>query len=214
MFCLDSCHSRIIESFTSKFPKHTHIGGEEFLVLKGTFKDQFGEFPALTYVRNPIGSEHAPWVDADGCTIFVKLLQMAEDDPLGTAPHHVNLETAKSQLGRTTQYGTIAQIYDNVHTGEVVEIGWLQSHAVFPVDKKCSQGEEIFVISGSVQYRSDPYTEWDWFRFPANARCCRSEGIIAGETGAILYRKTGHLTEKALSMEKIQIREEDQVDEN
>ena len=30
----------------SKFPEHTHIGGEEFLVLEGTFKDQFGEFPA------------------------------------------------------------------------------------------------------------------------------------------------------------------------
>ena len=30
----------------SKFPEHTHIGGEEFLVLEGTFKDQFGEFAA------------------------------------------------------------------------------------------------------------------------------------------------------------------------
>ena len=54
----------------STFPEHEHIGGEEFLVLKGTFKDQFGEFPAGTYVRNPIGSVHAPWVDDDGCTIL------------------------------------------------------------------------------------------------------------------------------------------------
>jgi anti-sigma factor ChrR (cupin superfamily) len=61
----------------SKFPTHTHIGGEEFLVLKGTFKDQHGEFPAGTYVRNPIGTEHAPWVDDDGCTIMVKLLQVS-----------------------------------------------------------------------------------------------------------------------------------------
>eukprot|EP00797_Seminavis_robusta_P017133 Sro2559_g331280.1 Factor ChrR (124) ;mRNA; f:12829-13200 len=63
----------------SKFPKHTHIGGEEFLVLKGTFKDQHGAFPAGTYVRNPIGSEHAPWVDGDGCTIMVKLLQVRDN---------------------------------------------------------------------------------------------------------------------------------------
>jgi anti-sigma factor ChrR (cupin superfamily) len=61
----------------SKFPTHEHIGGEEFLVLKGTFKDQHGEFPAGTYVRNPIGTEHAPWVDDDGCTIMVKLLQVS-----------------------------------------------------------------------------------------------------------------------------------------
>ena len=60
----------------SSFPKHTHIGGEEFLVLKGTFKDQLGSFPEGTYVRNPIGSQHEPWVDEDGCTIMVKLLQV------------------------------------------------------------------------------------------------------------------------------------------
>jgi anti-sigma factor ChrR (cupin superfamily) len=46
----------------SKFPEHEHIGGEEFLVLKGTFKDQHGIFPEGTYVRNPIGSKHAPWL--------------------------------------------------------------------------------------------------------------------------------------------------------
>ena len=34
----------------SKFPEHTHIGGEEFLVIEGTFKDQFGEFPVLRRV--------------------------------------------------------------------------------------------------------------------------------------------------------------------
>jgi hypothetical protein len=196
----------------SKFPKHTHIGGEEFLVLKGTFKDQFGEFPALTYVRNPIGSVHAPWVDDDGCTIFVKLLQMADEED--ATPLHVNLDTAKSQLGQTMDYGTMAQIYNNRQTGEVVEIAWLNPNAVFPIDEKCSLGEEVFIISGSVQYPSDTYTEWDWFRFPANARDCRSDGITTGDAGAVLYRKTGHLTEKALSMEKIQIREDDDKDKD
>jgi quercetin dioxygenase-like cupin family protein len=75
----------------SSFPEHEHIGGEEFIVLKGTFKDQFGEFPAGTYVRNPIGSKHNPWVDDDGCVIMVKLLQMAETGE-GTTPIHVNFE--------------------------------------------------------------------------------------------------------------------------
>ena len=63
----------------SHFPTHTHVGGEEFVVLQGTFQDEHGAYPAGTYVRNPIGTSHAPWVDQDGCTILVKLLQVSEE---------------------------------------------------------------------------------------------------------------------------------------
>ncbi|HEY9690016.1 MAG TPA: cupin domain-containing protein, partial [Coleofasciculaceae cyanobacterium] len=59
----------------SAFPTHTHGGGEEFLVLEGVFSDESGDYPAGTYVRNPIGSAHAPRSE-EGCTIFVKLWQM------------------------------------------------------------------------------------------------------------------------------------------
>lgn len=59
----------------SRFPTHTHGGGEEFLVLDGVFSDEHGDFPAGSYVRNPIGSAHAPFTEG-GCTIFVKLRQM------------------------------------------------------------------------------------------------------------------------------------------
>ncbi len=52
-----------------------HGGGEEFLVLDGTFVDEHGAYPAGTYVRNPVGSAHAPSAP-DGCTILVKLWQM------------------------------------------------------------------------------------------------------------------------------------------
>ena len=44
----------------SRFDAHTHGGGEEFLVLEGTFSDEWGDYPAGTYVRNPPGSRHAP----------------------------------------------------------------------------------------------------------------------------------------------------------
>ena len=37
----------------SAFPPHTHGGGEEFLVLDGTFQDEHGDYPAGSYVRNP-----------------------------------------------------------------------------------------------------------------------------------------------------------------
>lgn len=44
----------------SRYSPHTHNSGEEFLVLKGIFSDQVGDYPAGTYVRNPRGSSHEP----------------------------------------------------------------------------------------------------------------------------------------------------------
>ena len=63
----------------SHFPAHTHELGEEFLVLSGTFSDEYGDYPAGTYVRNPPGSVHAPHSDG-GCVILVKLRQMRADE--------------------------------------------------------------------------------------------------------------------------------------
>ena len=39
----------------SHFSAHTHGGGEEFLVLEGIFSDEYGNYPAGTYIRNPVG---------------------------------------------------------------------------------------------------------------------------------------------------------------
>ena len=61
----------------SHFTSHTHGGGEEYLVLEGTFSDQSGDYGKGYYVRNPPGSSHAPHSEK-GCTIFVKLCQMQE----------------------------------------------------------------------------------------------------------------------------------------
>ncbi len=63
----------------SRFEQHHHGGGEEILVLEGTFSDEHGDYPAGTYLRNPVGSEHAPFSE-QGCTILVKLQQMNPDD--------------------------------------------------------------------------------------------------------------------------------------
>src|SRR6201993_3091070 len=63
----------------SRFPSHTHGGGEEFLVLDGVFQDEHGDYPAGTYVRNPPTSSHTPG-SQPGCTIFVKLWQFDPSD--------------------------------------------------------------------------------------------------------------------------------------
>ncbi len=41
------------------FPEHIHPGGEEIFVLEGELSDEFGLYPAGTYIRNPPGSHSA-----------------------------------------------------------------------------------------------------------------------------------------------------------
>jgi hypothetical protein len=191
----------------STFPEHEHIGGEEFLVLTGTFKDQFGEFPAGTYVRNPIGSKHSPWVDEDGCTIFVKLLQMA-DTGEGIKSLYVNFSEDK---GVKTDYGSVLDMYQNDATGERVQMCWISANTEFPMDGFCGLGEELFVFDGSLMIGdAEEYKKWGWVRFPASTDADdKRNAIKAGSEGAQVFRKTGHLTDQAISMEKIQIEEED-----
>ncbi len=61
------------------FDAHTHPQGEEILVLEGTFADEFGTYPAGTYLKNPPGSGHRPFSET-GCTLFVKLRYIQPDD--------------------------------------------------------------------------------------------------------------------------------------
>ena len=53
------------------FVPHRHDGGEEILVLEGTFIDDIGEYPKGTWIRSPHLSSHNPAVK-EGCTILVK----------------------------------------------------------------------------------------------------------------------------------------------
>lgn len=54
-----------------KFIPHQHWGGEEIVVLQGTFIDEHGEYPKNTWIRSPHLSEHFPHVDEE-TIIFVK----------------------------------------------------------------------------------------------------------------------------------------------
>jgi len=48
-----------------------HPAGEEILVLDGTFSDEFGDYAAGTWIRDPAGSAHSPY-SKTGCTLLVK----------------------------------------------------------------------------------------------------------------------------------------------
>lgn len=56
----------------TQFNQHSHPGGEEILVLEGLLCDEYGEYPAGSWLRNPTGSSHTPFTQAQGALIYVK----------------------------------------------------------------------------------------------------------------------------------------------
>jgi anti-sigma factor ChrR (cupin superfamily) len=56
----------------TRFNAHRHWGGEEILVLEGTFHDEHGSYPKGSWLRSPHGSQHAPYTLEDGALIYVK----------------------------------------------------------------------------------------------------------------------------------------------
>lgn len=54
-----------------QFKPHTHFGGEEVLVLSGTFCDEHGQYPAGSWIRSPHLSNHHPFVEQE-TIIWVK----------------------------------------------------------------------------------------------------------------------------------------------
>lgn len=56
----------------TEFHVHTHAGGEEILVLEGSFFDEHGEYPAGSWLRSPDASLHTPFTREEGALIYVK----------------------------------------------------------------------------------------------------------------------------------------------
>nr|WP_257231660.1 cupin domain-containing protein [Acinetobacter sp. YH12023] len=80
-----ACTTSIVEfAAKSQFPEHSHPLGEEVLVLTGTFtENEDQDSPAGWYIRNPHQSVHRVSSEM-GCHIFVKLMQMTEDEVMPT----------------------------------------------------------------------------------------------------------------------------------
>ena len=57
---------------STRWPPHDHQGGEEIFVIKGSFSDEHGEYPAGTWLRHPHGSTHEAATDETGAILYVK----------------------------------------------------------------------------------------------------------------------------------------------
>ena len=65
------------------FNAHRHFGGEEIYVVDGVFEDEFGSYPAGSWIRSPHMSMHRPFSN-EGCTILVKTGHLYIDAPAQT----------------------------------------------------------------------------------------------------------------------------------
>jgi anti-sigma factor ChrR (cupin superfamily) len=164
----------------SSFSAHTHGGGEEFLVLSGIFSDETGDFPAGYYVRNPPGSHHAP-SSGPGAVIFVKLRQMhPSDDQL------IHVDTRDAARWRSSRAGEeVMALFEGPH--ETVGLVRWAAGSFFP-EAELVGGAEYFVLNGAFADDQGTYGAGTWLRLPAG-----SSQRIRTESGATVYRKTGHL---------------------
>src|SRR5262249_10819370 len=139
----------------SAFPAHQHGLGEEFLVLDGIFSDEHGDYPKGTYVRNPPGSRHTPRTEP-GCTILVKLRQMT---PTERARVVIDASTGKWEDG-TPGFARL-RLHDAADTGEHVALERLAPGAHL-AEVDCPDGEEIFLLSGSLRDEYGNYRTGAW----------------------------------------------------
>jgi anti-sigma factor ChrR (cupin superfamily) len=69
------------------FSSHSHFGGEEIFVIEGTFDDEFGSYPAGSWLRSPHQSIHTPFSNA-GCLIYVKVGHLLAGQSMLSDPEH------------------------------------------------------------------------------------------------------------------------------
>lgn len=165
----------------SKFPEHTHNGGEEFIVLNGVFEDEHGHYPAGSYIRNPPTSSHSPSSN-DGTTIFVKLWQFSPDDR-----RHVNLQMDKVDRITDTARGgvTYAPLFKDERETVRKEYWTAGAEATIPTDG----GAELIILAGTLIENDETLAKHDWLRVPDGYK----GWLKAGPDGVSFWLKFGHL---------------------
>lgn len=164
----------------SYFSAHTHGGGEEFFVLEGTFSDNHGDYPAGTYVRNPVGSTHQPF-SQEGCIIFVKLWQISPED---TAQKTINTNNSGWIPGLVKGLSVMPL---HTHGTENIALVKWESGTKFQTHRHWG-GEEILVLQGTFADDQGIYPQGTWLRNPPD-----SIHTPYSDEGCIIYVKTGHL---------------------
>ena len=164
----------------SAFPRHTHMGGEEILVLEGVFQDEHGDFPAGSYFRNPPGTSHTP-ASKGGCTIFVRLYQFRNGDQtqiVRRPDQGRNIEPRRGAIRATV-------LFDDAHE-EVRMEDWRADETIRVTN---ARGLEFVILSGDLTLDGEVLRPLSWGRLPAGT------GLTAtvGPRGARIWLKDAPL---------------------
>lgn len=163
----------------ASFSGHNHPGGEEILVLEGTFSDETGDFPAGTYFRNPLGFRHAPF-SKEGCLILVKLHQFQPDDDARVA-----IQTRDAAWQQISP-GLSKLPLHNFSNENVALLSMKKGASCLP--PMGHGGEEIYVVSGAISDDKGSYSAGTWIRQPSSTH---SEWHAVQDS--MLWLKSGHL---------------------
>lgn len=165
----------------SHFSAHVHGGGEEFIVLDGVFEDDYGQWPAGSYIRNPPQSKHTPG-STPGCTILVKLWQFHPDDRTFV---HIDTNKIESVADAHRPGTSVTPLYADDR--ERVRLEHWQAGATIDLDT--DGGAELFVLEGGFEEGGDTLRKHSWLRLPSGSRL-RAK---AGDQGARVWIKQDHL---------------------
>ncbi len=166
----------------SYFPYHLHPGGEEILVLSGTFSADGTDYPTGWYLRNPPTSGHKPY-SIEGAVIFVKLWQMATDEN-----QHVAIDTTDDTNWHSQGDRQICPLFSN--DNEQVSLQQLTANQLLFMAEIVG-GAELLVVTGELIENGKTYHSGSWLRFPVDTK----PQISAGSKGVTVYLKTGHLAQ-------------------
>jgi hypothetical protein len=153
----------------SEFSRHTHGGGEEFLVLDGVFQDEHGEYPAGYYVRNPPTSSHTPG-STRGCTLFVKLWQFDPKDRT-----EVRHDTNMMQFTPDQRHPGVAVMPLFQDRWENVRLERWDPNARVELAVPC--GMELFVLVGAFTEGGENFRTQSWLRLPAGSQLTATTGV-------------------------------------
>jgi anti-sigma factor ChrR (cupin superfamily) len=164
----------------SSFPPHVHSGGEEILVLSGTFQDEHGDYPAGSYFRNPPGTSHSP-AAAEGCEIFVRLWQFRQGDAV-----QIVRQPGQGEVLPVREGVSDARLLFDDGAERVVLETWEAGATVTVANPR---GLEFLVIKGSLSTRGTTLAAQGWGRLPAG----HALTAVAGSQGACVWIKDAPL---------------------
>ena len=165
----------------SNFPHHLHPGGEEILVLSGTFSADNIDYPAGWYLRNPPNSGHQPY-SKEAAVIFVKLWQMPAAES-----RYVAIDTNDATNWQKQGNRDVCHLFSD--NSEQVSLQRLNTNEALFTDA-VKNGAEILVLDGELIDNDQTYARGGWIRLPVGAL----PKIKAGAQGVTVYLKTGHLS--------------------